>query len=66
MQPLLGLYNNRCSSYQNLQLGLILTADWYADSSSEVTMQPQPTEKEIQFILDAIAEYLTVKASSGR
>lgn len=26
-------------------------------------MQPQPTEKEIQFILDAIAEYLTVKAS---
>lgn len=24
-------------------------------------MQPQPTEKEIQFILDAIAEYLTVK-----
>jgi len=25
-------------------------------------MQPQPTEKEIQFILDAIAEYLTVKA----
>lgn len=31
------------------------------DSSSEITMQPQPTEKEIQFILDAIAEYLTVK-----
>ena len=26
-------------------------------------MQPQPTEKEIQFILDAIAEYLTVKVS---
>ena len=24
-------------------------------------MQPQPTEKEIQFILDAISEYLTVK-----
>lgn len=35
----------------------------HADSSSEITMQPQPTEKEIQFILDAIAEYLTVKAS---
>jgi len=34
----------------------------HADSSSEITMQPQPTEKEIQFILDAIAEYLTVKA----
>ena len=26
-------------------------------------MQPQPTEKEIQFILDAISEYLTVKVS---
>ena len=26
-------------------------------------MQPQPTEKEIQFILDAIAEYLTVKVT---
>ena len=49
----------------NLQLGPTLTAHWYADSSSEVTMQPQPTEKEIQFILDAIAEYLTVKVSSG-
>ena len=24
-------------------------------------MRPQPTEKEIQFILDAISEYLTVK-----
>lgn len=32
-----------------------------ADSNSEITMQPQPTEKEIQFILEAIAEYLTVK-----
>ena len=31
------------------------------DSSSEITMRPQPTETEIQFILDAIAEYLTVK-----
>ena len=26
-------------------------------------MRPQPTEKEIQFILDAISEYLTVKVS---
>ena len=34
-----------------------------ADSSSEITMRPQPTEKEIQFILDAISEYLTVKVS---
>lgn len=32
-----------------------------ADSSSEITMTPQPTEKEIGFILDAIAEYLTVR-----
>ena len=24
-------------------------------------MKPQPTEAEIQFILDAISEYLTVK-----
>ena len=27
-------------------------------------MKPQPTEAEIQFILDAISEYLTVKARS--
>lgn len=33
----------------------------FADSSTELTMRPQPTEEEIQFILDAIAEYLTVK-----
>lgn len=32
-----------------------------ADSSTEITMTPQPTEAEIQFILDAISEYLTVK-----
>ena len=32
-----------------------------ADSSTELTMKPQPTEAEIQFILDAISEYLTVK-----
>ena len=32
-----------------------------ADSSSEITARPQPTEEEIQFILDAIAEYLTVE-----
>ena len=31
------------------------------DSSSEITMRPQPTEDEIQFILEAISEYLTVK-----
>ncbi|BDA44400.1 Glycerol-3-phosphate dehydrogenase, mitochondrial [Coccomyxa sp. Obi] len=31
------------------------------DSSSEITARPQPTEEEIQFILDAIAEYLTVE-----
>ncbi len=31
------------------------------DSNSEITMFPQPTEDEIQFILDALAEYLTVK-----
>ena len=33
-----------------------------ADSSSEITDRPQPSEEEIQFILDAIAEYLTVEA----
>ena len=32
-----------------------------ADSSSEITMTPRPTETEINFILDAIAEYLTVR-----
>lgn len=32
-----------------------------ADSSSESTTRPQPTEEEIQFILDAISEYLTVE-----
>ncbi|KAK9849952.1 hypothetical protein WJX84_010898 [Apatococcus fuscideae] len=31
------------------------------DSSSEITMTPRPTETEINFILDAIAEYLTVR-----
>ncbi|KAK9916103.1 hypothetical protein WJX75_008612 [Coccomyxa subellipsoidea] len=31
------------------------------DSSSEITTRPQPTEEEIQFILDAISEYLTVE-----
>ncbi|PSC72023.1 glycerol-3-phosphate dehydrogenase mitochondrial-like [Micractinium conductrix] len=31
------------------------------DSDTTVTMRPQPTEDEIQFILDAIADYLTVK-----
>lgn len=31
-----------------------------ADSKTDITLQPQPSEPEIQFILDAIAEYLTV------
>lgn len=31
------------------------------DASTEVTMRPQPSEEEVQFILDAIADYLTVK-----
>ena len=31
-----------------------------ADSSTEITQQPQPTEDEIQFILDAISKYLIV------
>jgi glycerol-3-phosphate dehydrogenase len=31
------------------------------DSSSTVTMRPQATEEDIQFILDALSEYLTVK-----
>ena len=31
------------------------------DSMTEVTMRPQPSEEEIQFILDAIADYLTVQ-----
>ena len=29
-------------------------------------MKPQPTEAEIQFILDAISEYLTVKVCTLR
>lgn len=33
----------------------------HTDSSSEITARPQPTEEEIRFILDAIAEYLTVE-----
>jgi glycerol-3-phosphate dehydrogenase len=31
------------------------------DSSAEITMRPQPTEEEINFILDSISEFLTVK-----
>eukprot|EP00891_Asterochloris_glomerata_P000363 jgi/Astpho2/363/Aster-02238 len=31
------------------------------DSNSEITMKPQPTEEEIQFILDSISEFLRVK-----
>ena len=37
-----------------------------ADSSTEITARPQPTELEIQFILDAIAEYLQVRGASTR
>lgn len=40
---------------------LMRTCGSVADSSSEITARPQPTEEEIQFILDAIAEYLTVE-----
>lgn len=32
-----------------------------ADSSTEITARPQPTEKEIRFILDAISEYLQLE-----
>jgi len=38
----------------------LLCASLPADSKSEITLAPQPSEQEIQFILDAIAEYLTV------
>ncbi|CAD7700818.1 unnamed protein product [Ostreobium quekettii] len=31
------------------------------DSSSEITMRPRASEAEVQFILDAIADYLTVQ-----
>ena len=44
-----------------VQRRLTQRADCRADSSTELTMKPQPTEAEIQFILDAISEYLTVK-----
>ena len=36
------------------------------DSSAEITMRPQPSEEEIRFILDSIAEYLTVKVCVAR
>lgn len=35
------------------------------DASCDVTMRPQPTEEEIQFILDALSGYLTVKVRRG-
>ncbi|GMH33409.1 hypothetical protein BSKO_01243 [Bryopsis sp. KO-2023] len=35
------------------------------DSSSEITMLPKPTEEEVQFILDAIADYLTVQVRAS-
>ena len=31
------------------------------DSSSEITMFPEPKEEEIEFILDAISDYLCVQ-----
>jgi hypothetical protein len=37
-----------------------------ADSKTDITLQPQPSEPEIQFILDAIAEYLTVAVSTAQ
>ena len=43
------------------QLMLCLHAS--ADSNSEITMKPQPTEEEIQFILDSISEFLRVKVT---
>ena len=33
------------------------------DSSTKITMLPEPLEEEIQFILDAISDYLCVKVS---
>lgn len=35
------------------------------DASCDVTMRPQATEEEIQFILDALSGYLTVKVRRG-
>ena len=32
-----------------------------ADSSTEITMRPQPKEEEVCFILDAISDYLSVE-----
>ena len=31
------------------------------DSSSEICMLPTPTDEEVEFILDSIKDYLTVK-----
>jgi glycerol-3-phosphate dehydrogenase len=33
------------------------------DSSTEITMLPEPKEEEIQFILDAISDYLCVQVT---
>lgn len=33
------------------------------DSATSLTMRPEPHEEEIQFILDAISDYLTVKVN---
>lgn len=42
---------------------LMLCLHVSADSNSEITMKPQPTEEEIQFILDSISEFLRVKVT---
>lgn len=34
------------------------------DSSSEITRLPKPSEDEVEFILDSIKDYLTVKVTS--
>ena len=33
------------------------------DSATSLTMRPEPHEEELQFILDAISDYLTVKVN---
>lgn len=49
-----------CFVHCRLQTASRLCASLPADSKAEITLAPQPSEQEIQFILDAIAEYLTV------
>ena len=55
-----------CTSCEQKHLPALSLAFLHAaDSSTEITARPQPTEKEIQFILDAIAEYLQVSMQKG-